>query len=77
LSTASSVGTLLFDGLCEWATSEPRHHSHKSSVGDLAMWDNAGTLHRTMQLRRTTREGQSRPLARSMQLFTDHQQREP
>jgi alpha-ketoglutarate-dependent taurine dioxygenase len=36
----------ILHGLRDWATSEPYSFSHEWSAGDLAIWDNTGTLHR-------------------------------
>ncbi|PWB88620.1 TauD/TfdA dioxygenase family protein [Methylosinus sporium] len=40
------VGSALLAELTEWATSPRFVYRHEWSVGDLLIWDNAGTLHR-------------------------------
>jgi alpha-ketoglutarate-dependent taurine dioxygenase len=44
VSAAKSAEILV--GLREWATSAEFSYSHEWKIGDLAMWDNTGTLHR-------------------------------
>jgi len=39
-------GRLLLNELREWATREEFTYSHEWSEGDLAIWDNTGTMHR-------------------------------
>lgn len=36
----------ILHGLRDWATSEPFSYSHEWTEGDMAIWDNTGTLHR-------------------------------